>query len=135
MTYTIHLLIHHRGLKYITSDQSFEIHANLSIKKYTSATFRDRFRESRRRKERKRQNKAVYTATSVACGCARAVISFCKPQNSEIRDQQGRKHGYLSRVRLGRGSNEFLQASKQQNPRSKIDVMDGPTDRWTNIVS
>ena len=31
-------------------------------------------------------------------------------------------------MRLGRGSNEFLQASKQQNPRSKIDVTDGPTD-------
>ena len=42
--------------------------------------------------------------------------------------QQGRIHGNLSSVRLGRGSNEFLQASKQQNPQSKIDVMDGPTD-------
>ena len=42
--------------------------------------------------------------------------------------KQGRVHGYLSRVRLGRGSNKSLQASKQQNPRSKMDV----TDQWTN---
>ena len=28
--------------------------------------------------------------------------------------EQGRIEGYLSRVRLGRGSNECLQASKQQ---------------------
>ena len=31
-------------------------------------------------------NKAVYTAISVACGWAGAVMSFCKPQNSKIRD-------------------------------------------------
>ena len=41
-------------------------------------------------------------------------------------EKQGRIHGYLSRVRVGRGSNESLQALKQRNPRSKIDV---PTDR------
>ena len=33
-------------------------------------------------------NKAVYTAISVACGCAGAVVSLCKPQNSKIRDQK-----------------------------------------------
>ena len=53
-----------------------------------------------------------------------------------ILQQQGRIHGYLSRVRLGRGSNKSLQASKQQNPRLKIDVTDqrtnGPTDQLTN---
>ena len=35
-------------------------------------------------------------------------------------DEQGRIHGYLSRVRLGRGSTESLQASKQRNTQSKI---------------
>ena len=34
------------------------------------------------------QNKAVYTAISVACGWAGAVLSLCKPRNSEIRDQK-----------------------------------------------
>ena len=29
-------------------------------------------------------------------------------------------HGYMSRVQLGKGSNKSLQASKQQNTRSKI---------------
>ena len=33
-------------------------------------------------------NKAVYTAISVACGWAGAVMSLCKPQNSEIRNQK-----------------------------------------------
>ena len=46
----------------------------------------------------------------------------------DLEKKQGRIHGYLSRVRLGRGSNKSLQASKQRNPRSKIDVTDGPTD-------
>ena len=46
--------------------------------------------------------------------------------------KQGRIHGYLSRVRLGRGSNKSLQASKQLNPRSKIDVTDQPSDRPTD---
>ena len=58
-------------------------------------------------------------------------ISYMNCPNME----QGRIHGYLSRVRLGRGSNESLQASKQQKPRSKIDVTDGPTDRRTDIAS
>ena len=31
--------------------------------------------------------------------------------------KQGRIHGYLNRVRLGRGNNESLRASKQQNTR------------------
>ena len=47
--------------------------------------------------------------------------------------KQGRIHGYISRVRLGRGSNKSLQASKQQNLQSNIDVTDrrtnGPTDQ------
>ena len=34
------------------------------------------------------RNKAVYTAISVACGWAGAVMSLCKPQNSEIRDRK-----------------------------------------------
>ena len=33
-------------------------------------------------------NKAVYTAISVACGWAGAVLSLCKPRNSEIRDRK-----------------------------------------------
>ena len=33
-------------------------------------------------------NKAVYTAISVACGWAGAVMSLCKPRNSEIRDRK-----------------------------------------------
>ena len=33
-------------------------------------------------------NKAVYTAISGACGWAGAVLSLCKPQNSEIRDRK-----------------------------------------------
>ena len=33
-------------------------------------------------------NKAVYTAISVACGWAGAVLSLCKPQNSERHDQK-----------------------------------------------
>ena len=33
-------------------------------------------------------NKAVYTAISVACGWAGAVMSLCKPRNSEICDQK-----------------------------------------------
>ena len=33
-------------------------------------------------------NMAVYTAISVACGWAGAVLSLCKPQNSEICDQK-----------------------------------------------
>ena len=32
------------------------------------------------------KNKAVYTAISVACGWAGAVMSLCKPRNSEISD-------------------------------------------------
>ena len=32
-----------------------------------------------------------------------------------VKSKQGRIHDYLSRVRLGRGSNKSLQASKQQN--------------------
>ena len=35
-------------------------------------------------------------------------------------------------MRLGRGSNKSLQASKQQNPRSKIDVIDRQTDGQTD---
>ena len=34
------------------------------------------------------QNKAVYTAISVACGWAGAVLSLCKPRNSEIRNRK-----------------------------------------------
>ena len=52
--------------------------------------------------------------------------------NTKEAFQQGRIHGYLSRVRLGRGSNKSLQASKQQNPQSKIDVTNGLTDQPTN---
>ena len=33
-------------------------------------------------------NKAVYTATLVACGWIGAVVSLCRPQNSKIRDQK-----------------------------------------------
>ena len=36
----------------------------------------------------KNKNKAVYTAISVACGWAGAVLNLCKPRNSEIRDQK-----------------------------------------------
>ena len=43
----------------------------------------------------------------------------CKVR-SNILLKQGRIHGYLSRVRLSRGSDESLQASKQRNTRSKI---------------
>ena len=35
-----------------------------------------------------KKNKAVYTAISVACGWAGAVMNLCKPRNSEIRDQK-----------------------------------------------
>ena len=52
-------------------------------------------------------NEAVYTAISVACGWAGAVISRCKPRNSEIRDRK--------------------LATDQQT--------DGPTDWWTDIAS
>ena len=48
--------------------------------------------------------------------------------------KQGRIHGYLRRVRLGRGSTESLQASKQRNTQSKI-RWHRPTDRRTDIVS
>ena len=37
-----------------------------------------------------------------------------------VEKKQGRIHGYLSRVRLGGGSNESLQASKQENTQSKM---------------
>ena len=46
--------------------------------------------------------------------------------------KQDRKHGYLSRVQLGKSSNEFLQASKHQNTRSKLDVTNQPTNGPTN---
>ena len=46
--------------------------------------------------------------------------------------EQGRIHGYLSRVWLGRGSDESLQALKQRNTRLKLDDTDGPTDGPTN---
>ena len=63
--------------------------------------------------------------------------NYCvKRPRLDLEKKQGRIHGYLSRVRLGRGSNKSLQASKQQNPRSKIDVMDqqtnGPMDQQTD---
>lgn len=48
----------------------------------------------------------------------------CKPQ-------QGRKHGYISQVRLGRGSIKFIQATKQQNTKLELDVTDGQTDQQT----
>ena len=51
---------------------------------------------------------------------------------NQVEFEQGRIHGYLSRARLGRGSNEVLLASKQQNTRSKIDVTDGSTDGQTD---
>ena len=35
-----------------------------------------------------KMNKAVYTAISVACGWAGAVMSLCKPRNSKIRDRK-----------------------------------------------
>ena len=34
------------------------------------------------------KNKAIYTAITVACGWAGAVMSLCKPQNSKISDQK-----------------------------------------------
>ena len=43
-----------------------------------------------------------------------------REKEEEVGAEQGRLHGYLSRVRLGRGSNESLKASKQQNTRLKI---------------
>ena len=49
-------------------------------------------------------------------------------------EEQGRIHGYLSRVRFGRGSNESLQALKQQNTRSKIRC-NGPRDLYLARVS
>ena len=48
--------------------------------------------------------------------------------------KQGRIHGCISCVRLGRGSKKSLLASKQQNTRLKIDV-NRPTDRPTDIAS
>ena len=48
------------------------------------------------------------------------VINACLFVINLVVNQQGRIHGYLSRVRLGRGSTESLQASKQRNTRSKI---------------
>ena len=44
-------------------------------------------------------------------------------------------HGYLSRVQFGRGSNESLQASKQQNVEGELDDMDQKTDRTTDMAS
>ena len=49
-----------------------------------------------------------------------------------MKKKQGRIHGYLSRVRLGRGSKKSLLASKPQNTRSKIDV-NRRTDRLTKF--
>ena len=43
--------------------------------------------------------------------------------------KQGRIHGYLSRLRLGRGSNKSLQALKQQSMQRKLDDTDQATDR------
>ena len=37
---------------------------------------------------KEKENKAVYTAITVACGWAGAVLSLCKPRNSEIGDQK-----------------------------------------------
>ena len=45
-------------------------------------------RGTRKKEGRRGRNKAVYTAISVACGWAGAVMSLCKPRNSEIRDQK-----------------------------------------------
>ena len=46
---------------------------------------REREREKEREKEKEREeNKAVYTAISVACGWAGAVMSVCKPRNSKV---------------------------------------------------
>ena len=47
-------------------------------------------------------------------------------------------HGYISRVRLGRGSNKSLQASKQRNTRSKFRCnrpTNRPTDQPTDMAS
>ena len=44
-------------------------------------------------------------------------------------------HGYISCVRLGRGINKSLQASKQQNRQSKIDNTIGRTDGRPDIAS
>ena len=44
--------------------------------------------EGNRKLDFKTENKAVYTAISVACGWAGAVMSLCKPRNSEICDQK-----------------------------------------------
>ena len=55
-----------------------------------------------------------------------------KERKMKKKKEQGRIHGYISRVRLGRGSNESLQALKHQNTRSKLDVTDQQTNRPTN---
>ena len=55
---------------------------------------------------------------------AKKGVNNTKKEISKIL-KQGRMHGYLSCVRLGRGSNESLQALKQQNTELKVDVTDG----------
>ena len=57
------------------------------------------------------------------------------PIIDQIRKEQGRIHGYLSRVRLGRGSIESLLASKQQNHDRELDDTDRRTDGPTDIAS
>ena len=45
-------------------------------------------REIKKKNNYLTENKAVYTAISVACGWARAVISPCQPQNSKIYEKK-----------------------------------------------
>ena len=46
----------------------------------------------------------------------------CPPICIRLSKKQGRIHGYLSRVRVGRGGEK------------KLSVTDRPTDRWTEWV-
>ena len=79
--------------------------------------------KKRKKKEKKKEKKEKQNETpdDVKVNCL-----------TQFTIKQGRIHGYLSRVRLGRGSNKSLQASKQQNPGSRIDVMDRQTDGQTD---
>jgi len=80
----------------------------------------------------------IYSLIRSICTCLfldYVIDDYLLKTSSTANPKQGRIHGYISRVRLGRGSKKSLLASKQQNTRSKIDVngpTDGPTDRPTD---
>ena len=74
------------------------------------------------------QKKIVFIKTFMSPTFVSSPSLFCMPRRWML--QKNKAH--LSRVRLGRGRNDSLQASKQQNTRSKIDVTAGRTDRRTD---